>query len=319
MNYRTVSATALLVAGGAFATTGVLAQTIGVGTTKAGANKAISAAISKVVSDHSGLQMRPQAFGGGQQYFPIVDSGKLDFGVSNLMMLKMSLGGTSLFKGRKSRNLVLAATLMPFRFGFAVLDSSPIKRVEQLKGKRVGAGFNPQPLARILHEGALANAGLTYKDVTAIPSSGWRDHWNQFMQGKLDGICLALGTAKGKEIEAKLGKLRYLSLNDSPATVAAFRKHVPTAYMTVAGTDANTPGLVGPATVAAYDYSLWTGKHVSSNVVYKVVKAMHENAAELKLASPHWKLFKKNYLAKKQEGVSYHPGAVKYFSEQGLM
>ena len=319
MYFKTVSATALVAAGLAFAAAGASAQTIGVGTTKAGANKAISAAISKVVSDHSGLQMRPQAFGGGQQYFPIVDAGKLDFGVSNLMMLKMSLGGTSLFKGRKSKNLVLAATLMPFRFGFAVLDSSPIKSVEQLKGKRLGAGFNPQPLARILHEGVLANAGLTYKDVNGIPSSGWRDHWNQFMQGKLDGISLALGTAKGKEIEAKLGKLRYLSLNDSPATVAAFRKHIPTAYMTVADADSNTPGLVGPATVGAYDYSLWTGKHVSSDVVYKVVKAMHENAGQLKSASPHWKLFKKNYLAKKQQGVTYHPGAVKYFREQGLM
>jgi TRAP transporter TAXI family solute receptor len=319
LKFQIVSATAIVIAGIAFFVFTASAQSIGVGTTKAGANKAISAAIAKVVSDHSGLQMRPQAFGGGQQYFPIVDAGKLDFGVSNLMMLKMSLGGTSLFKGRKSKNLVLAATLMPFRFGFAVLDSSPIKTVEQLKGKRLGAGFNPQPLARILHEGVLANAGLSYKDVTAVPSSGWRDHWNQFMQGKLDGISLALGTAKGKEIEAKLGKLRYLSLNDSPSSVAAFRRHVPTAYMTAAATDSNTPGLVGPATVGAYDYSIWTGKHVSSDVVYKVVKAMYENSDQLKSASPHWKLFKKSHLAKKQKGVTYHPGAVKYFREQGLM
>lgn len=319
MNIRTFGRVAALTAGLALTATQASAQTIGVGTTKSGANKAISAAISKVVSDHSGFQMRPQAFGGGQQYFPIVNAGKLDFGVSNLMMLKMSLGGTSLFKGRKSKNLMLAATLMPFRFGFAVLDSSPIKTVEQLKGKRLGAGFNPQPLARILHEGVLANAGLSYSDVKQVPSSGWRDHWNQFMQGKLDGISLALGTAKGKEIEAKLGKLRYLSLNNSPATVAAFRKHVPTAYVTSAPADKTTPGLVGPATVGAYDYSLWTGKHVSSEVVYKVVKAMHENASELKAASPHWKLFKTPYLAKKQDGVSYHPGAVKYFREKGLM
>ena len=319
MKFQKVSLAVMAMAGLAFSATTASAQTIGVGTTKAGANKAISAAIAKVVSDHSGIQMRPQGFGGGQQYFPIVNAGKLDFGVSNLMMLKMSLSGTSLFKGRKSDNLVLAATLMPFRFGFAVLDSSPIKSVEQLKGKRLGAGFNPQPLARILHEGVLANAGLSYKDVTNVPSSGWRDHWNQFMQGKLDGISLALGTAKGKEIEAKLGKLRYLSLNDSPATVAAFRNHVPTAYMTKAEADANTPGLVGPATVGAYDYSLWTGKHVSNEIVYKVVKAMYEHAGQLKSASPHWKLFRKDYLAKKQEGVSYHPGAVKYFREQGLM
>ena len=318
LKLSTLGTLATLIVGIALTPASAFAQSIGVGTTKAGANKAIAAAIAKVVSDHSGRQMRPQAYGGGQQYFPIVDAGKLDFGVSNLMMLKMSLGGTSLFKGRKSKNLVLAATLMPFRFGFLVLDSSPIRRIEEMKGKRVGAGFNPQPLARILHEGVLANAGLSYKDVVGVPSSGWLDQWNQFMQGKLDGSMLALGTAKGKEIEAKLGKLRYLSLNDDPSSVAALRRHVPTAYMSTAPADPVIAGLVAPTVVAGYDYSLWTGTHVSNDVVYRVVKAMHEHADQLKSASPHWKLFKTPFLAKKQ-GVDYHPGAVKYFREKGLM
>ena len=319
MRLQTLAVVTALAAGLSLAASHASAQTIGIGTTKSGANKAISAAIAKAVSDHSGMQMRPQAFGGGQQYFPIVDAGKLDFGISNLMMLKMSLGGTSLFKGRASKNLLLAATLMPFRFGMVVLNSSSIKRVEDLKGKRLGAGFNPQPLARILHEGVLANAGLSYKNVKNVPSSGWRDHWNQFLQGKLDGVTLALGTAKGKEIEAKLGKLRYLSLNDSPTAVSAFRKHVPTAYMTRAPADKTIPGMIAPATVAAYDYSMWTSKPVSSEVVYKVVKAMHENTNQLKSASTHWKLFRKSYLAKKQQGLNYHPGAVKYYREKGLM
>ena len=318
LKLSTLGMLAMLVVGIALTPASALAQSIGLGTTKAGATKAIAAAIAKVVSDHSGRQMRPQAYGGAQQYFPIVDAGKLDFGVSNLMLLKMSLSGTSVFKGRQSKNLVLAATLMPFRFGFAVLDSSPVRRVEEMKGKRLGAGFNPQPLARILHEGVLANAGISYKDVVSVPSSGWLDQWNQFMQGKLDGIMLALGTAKGKEIEAKLGKLRYLSFNDDPSSVAALRRHVPTAYMTTAEADPAIAGLVGPTVVAAYDYSLWTGTHVSNDVVYQVVKAMHEHADQLKSASPHWKLFKTPYLAKKQ-GVGYHPGAVKYFREKGLM
>lgn len=303
----------------ALAATGAYAQTVGVGTTKSGANKAISAAIAKVVSDHSGMQMRTQAFGGGQQYFPIVDAGKLDFGVSNLMMLKMSLTGTSLFKGRPSKNLVLATTLMPFRFGFVVLKSSPIKRIADFKGKRLGAGFNPQPLARILHEGFLASGGLSYKDVKRVPASGWGDHWNQFMQGKLDGVTLALGTAKGREIEAKMGKLRYISLDTDAASLAALQKHVPTAYLIEAPADPSIPGLGAPAVVGAYDYSLWTGTHVKNETVYKVVKSMHEHTDQLMAASPHWKLFKPDHLAKKQQGVGYHPGAMKYFREKGLM
>ena len=59
-----------------------------------------------------------------------------------------------------------------------------------------------------------------------VVSVDWLDQWNQFMQG-LDGIMLALGTAKGKEIEAKLGKLRYFRhyrrLMAGPAQSASIR------------------------------------------------------------------------------------------------
>ena len=41
--------------------TSAQAQTVGIGTTKGGATAQTSAGIAKIVSTHSGLQMRPQA------------------------------------------------------------------------------------------------------------------------------------------------------------------------------------------------------------------------------------------------------------------
>ena len=63
----------------------VTAQTVGVGTTAKGATSQVSAAIAKVTSQFSGLQMHPTPMAGTQKYIPAVNSGSLEFGVANIM------------------------------------------------------------------------------------------------------------------------------------------------------------------------------------------------------------------------------------------
>ncbi len=60
------------------------AQVIGLGSTKGGATAQVAAAISKVVTTKSDLQMRTQVMGGTQQYIPVVNAGELAFGLSNM-------------------------------------------------------------------------------------------------------------------------------------------------------------------------------------------------------------------------------------------
>ena len=51
------------------------AQTVGIGTTQGGATAQVTAAISKVVSENAGFQMRTQVMGGTQAYIPVVNAG----------------------------------------------------------------------------------------------------------------------------------------------------------------------------------------------------------------------------------------------------
>ena len=93
------------------------AQTVGIGTTKGGATGQVSAGIAKVVSQHGGLQMRPQPMAGTQKYVPAVDDGSLEFGVANIMQTTWSINGTVLSEGHPNANLRMVATLMKFRIG----------------------------------------------------------------------------------------------------------------------------------------------------------------------------------------------------------
>ena len=86
-----------------FAATANAAGVAGIGTTKGGANAVIGATIAKVVSDQSGFQLRPQKMGGTQQYIPVINDNKLEFGLSNVMQYGMAVDGTGLSEGRPTR------------------------------------------------------------------------------------------------------------------------------------------------------------------------------------------------------------------------
>ncbi|NIO06458.1 MAG: hypothetical protein GTO40_00155, partial [Deltaproteobacteria bacterium] len=80
--------------------TSAMAQTVGIGSTKRGYTSQASAAISKIVSQKTDLQMRVQQYGGSSAYVPLVSSGKLEFALANEIEAASAVAGTGIYKGR---------------------------------------------------------------------------------------------------------------------------------------------------------------------------------------------------------------------------
>jgi len=110
------------------------AQTVGIGITKGTALDQMAAALSKTVSSHGNMQMRPQPMGGTQTYIQVVDQGKLEFGIANVMQTYMAVHGTGMSEGHKFNNIRAVATLMAFRNGLVVANNPSIKTAADLKG-----------------------------------------------------------------------------------------------------------------------------------------------------------------------------------------
>lgn len=294
------------------------AQTVGIGTTKGGATAQVSNAISKVVSAHSGMQMRTQVMGGTQKYIPVVNSGELEFGVSNIMQYFMATDGSGLSEGRKHDNLRLAATMMTFRTGAIVAKNSGINTIADLKGKRVPSGFKGAPLFQFLMTAFLANGGLTWDDVQKVPQIGLRQHWNAFKEGKIDVVVAAVGSGPIKDMNAKIkGGVKFISLSAESEAAKATLKIAPKTGLREVKPAKPFVGVLGPTNVVAFDYNLWVNKDVSDDTVYKVVKAMYENEKELKETSPLWRSHSSKTMARDQ-GLEYHPGAIKLYEEVGI-
>ena len=295
------------------------AQQIGIGSTKSSVVAQMTAVISKVVSEHSDLRMRPQTMGGTQQYIPVVNAGKLEFGIGNMYQTAQAYAGVGLSKGHKYDNLRMVATLMPFRTGLLVHNKSDIKTIPDLKGKRVAYGFRAAPLFQNFMEGFLANGGVTFADVQQVPAIGLRQSWEMFMQGKVDAVIAAAGGGPNKEMNAKIdGGIRYLNFDtEGPDAKKALSMLINTYYAEV------KPGNPLPAVrseghLIGYDFALWAGKDVSDDTVMKVVEALHENAKDLQSSSPVWGRWNPGQMAKPQGDVPYHPGAIAYYKKAGL-
>ena len=306
-------------AGIALATT-ASAQTVGIGSTKAGAVAQITATISKAVSEHGGIQMRAQTMGGTQQYIPVINAGELEFGISNITQFHMARTGTGLSEGTKYENLRLVSTMMKFIVSPVVPIKSGITKTSELKGLKTSVGFKGAPLFANLHSGALATADLkSPDDIVAVPQVGLVQHWRAFMAGKVDWVIAAAGSGFVKQMNAKIdGGVRHISFPNTPEALKKMHEFFPKSDWEVIPPRKGLTGVVEPTNFVSYDYMLWTHASLSDDVVYKVTKVMHTQEKQLKEGGPLWRTYQANERLAKPQGHPYHPAAIKYYKEVGL-
>lgn len=305
----------LVAVGALVASTSVAsAQVVSIGTTKGGAVAQIGTAVASVVSSKTDLQMRPQKVSGTQQYVDATDQGVMEFGIANTMQYYMGVTGTGLSKGREHKNLRLVATLVPFVQGIIVAKDSGINSVADLKGKRIPAAYGSSPLFQTFWEAFLANAGLSYKDVTPVPVASLPKSWGAFKEGQVDAVIAAAGSAAVREMNSVVsGGIKYLSIEDTES----LREALPRTKIETVEPKNGFDGVLEPTAMHTYEAVLFANASVPDETVYKVVKALAEGADELRAAGPLLKGFKVEAMGMDQN-MDFHPGAVKYFEEAGL-
>ncbi len=296
-----------------------LAQVVGIGATKGGAIANVSAQIAKEVSARGVVQMRTETMAGTQQYTVAIDQGKLQFGIANSMQLLMAYSGTGLSKGKEYKNLRLVGTMMRFRITLLVANGSDIKKVSDLKGKRVPYGFKSQPLFQLFFTAMLANGGLTWNDVVKVPIIGVPQHWNAMKQGKVDVVIAQPGAAHTKDLNASVsGGTRFLTMDTDTAAAKTAAQMLPTTYYFKVDPAPAMPSVKAPVHNVAYAFTLFTHRSVDDKTVYEVTKALYDAAAKLKPLNPIWASFEAENMPLKQGDVPFHPGAVKFYKDKGV-
>lgn len=302
-----IAAAATLVASAA------AAQTIGLATTQGGATEQIATAIAKTVSQSTDLQVRPQMLANTSQYIPLVNDGRVEFGIANYPQTFYAIKGEGLSEGQPAPNLKLVATLIPFNVGMMVPSDLGIKTIDGLKGKRVPR-FPADSLGDYIIKASLATAGLTYDDVVSVPTANFPAQFNAFKEGETDLTIATVGAQYTFEFDTILGGVTFLNYEEGDEKV--LEDALPGSFLKPAG-EYDVPGVSDDTLVFAYDYTLFANADVPNEVVAKVAKALYEGKASLQETGPIWKEYDPTKIGK--AGVlEYHPGAIEFYKSVGI-
>jgi TRAP transporter TAXI family solute receptor len=294
------------------------AQTISIVTIPTGTfSHSASVAMAKVIAEQTKLRtvVQPQA----QAAVVPVAAGTAEFGVGNSFDTTFYATGTGDYEGGpKHGNLRIVASMLPYRVAMHVRADSPIKTIADLKGKRVGAGFNAQKTIGRIIEAHLANAGLTYKDVEGVLTPNVSRAADDFIAGKTDVLFFAIGSAQVKQAAATVGGLRVLPIDDSPAALERMQKVLPGSYVLNMKPTPGIEGITQPTDIIAFDMVLFSNDSVADDIVYRVTKALHGGKQDMMGTFKPFAVFQPDKMAKPVKDVAFHSGALKFYREIGL-
>jgi TRAP transporter TAXI family solute receptor len=294
-----------------------------IGTNPAGtAFYAVSAGLAKVISGAGPMQSIVQPYTGSSTFLPLLDSGELDFGIVNAVEMnvgyqgpaKLKISGKNPLPHVPNTRLIMRGS--PLSVSLVVRKDSPIKTVNDIKGKRV-TGEYPANIAIWYHVYTeLTNAGLTWDDVKVVPVPAVNDGVDALIQGRADVSNHAIGVAKIKEADAAVG-VRFLSLDCSAQGDARVRNAVPGYYLITLKAGSST-GIVGDTCVLAYDIYMVGHKGLSNEVVTHSLKAIWDNIDKLPPLNPQFQEWTRERAASADVTIPYHPAALQFFKEKNL-
>ncbi len=273
------------------------AQTYGLATMAPGtlAHTAASA-IAKVLKEKAGLNTLVQPTAGESVLIPMVAKGEIDFGVANMLEVVDGIE-----TGRLQNDLRVIGSIYVLRIGFFSRKDSGIVTVADLKGKLA----------------MLATAGLTLADVKPVMVPNVIRGADDFLAGANDTFMFSFGGPKVREADATVGGVRALTIIDTPQGLEASRKVFPYGYFVEVRPGPVYVGVEKPMKAYSMDYILFTNAKTKDDVVGKIIDTMLKHKPDLVAVAPVLADLTPELIHRKH-GISYHPGALKYFADSNI-
>jgi hypothetical protein len=263
-----------------------------------------------------GLQATAEVTGGSVDNLKLINSGQSELAFVMADAALDALNGEDKFKGSK----VPVRTLMvlyPNQMHVVTIEGTGIDKLADLKGKRVSTG-SPGSATEVMAFRVIEAAGLD-KD--------------KDMKRERLGVAESVNAIKDRKIDAFfwVGGLPTAAVTDLAATPGVKMKMIDHSEV-VDKMNAKYGKLYAASVIKAGVYPsqdkdnkntvVWNilvaNANMPDEMAYKVVKTMIEKKADLVAVHQEAKSFSLENQIKSNSSIPWHPGAVKYFAEQGV-
>lgn len=275
------------------------------------------AAVSQVWTNNvEGVKCNTQTSTGSFQNVQDVASGEVDVAVATADVVFNGYNGTGKFEDIGALdNIRVIGAVYTSVLSTVTLDSSGLKSLHDLKGKRVAVG----PASSATENAALAAFGVMGIDAsnTKLENLGLGDGADAVGDGILDAACGFAGLPIGGQLNLAATKnIAVLDMDQSEIDEV------------LAGNAAYIQAVIPAGTYTGVDYDAKTfgvkcliivDKDMDADLVYDLCKAMNENSADLAAGNALLKDMTDPSFLCTQMPIPLHEGAEKYYSEIGAM
>ena len=291
-------------------------QFLSVGTAPpGGAFFVVGGAIAQVVSNHTGdmnWEVSAEATKGTQENIRRLAKGELEFALANAAISYFAVRGEGAWKGEQPIRVVM--TLAPNVALFITPQSSSVKKLSDLKGKRVavgpaGAGFE------YFLEPILGAHGVSYQDFSPLHNTQ-AGAVDMLADGSAAAAFLGGAVPTASITRASASQNIFFIPFDDTAKQELFENYpffnavvIPSG--TYRGQDEPFQGM----NVGAMH--LITGANVDAETVYQFTKILYEQRAEVVKTHPAGKAINPKNVVK-DTGTPFHAGSIRYYKEIGI-
>lgn len=277
----------------------------------------LGSGFSKLFQEKMGVKANAQPHAGSSVYLPLMEVGEITLGLNSSLDSGMAWGAVAPYK-KATKKVRSIARVWILPYAYMVKESSGIKTLADLKGKRVVVKFKTNVSLAQANRTILSSAGLGMKDVTPVESGGVVASIGMVVQGRVDAAPIATGMPQLRKAHATVpGGLRIIPIGPK-GTDDFLGKGMAGLYTVKQKNSKRKPFVKSDITIAAFDSYLNAGTQVSNEDAYQMAKAIYDNWKQMQKDYPPLRGTKQSALAPANNPIPYHPGAAKYYKEVGI-
>lgn len=267
--------------------------------------------IAQIISDETGIDVSSLSSNASADNIVDVQEGEAEIAMVQTDVMANAEQGIHAFEGNKVDNVLALGSLYPETIQIVTTDKSDIKSVEDLKGKTVSVGA-PGSGTYINAEQILEVHGMTMDDIDA-ENLDFGESTGGIQDGNIHAAFITAGTPTGA-VEGLSATENVEILPIEQDKIDELIEKYP--YYAPDTIEAGVYGLEEEINTVAVLAMFVITDSLSDDVVYDITAAIYDNTD--KIAHDKGKFITLEN-ALNGIGVDLHPGAERYFEEQGLL
>ncbi|MBI4332625.1 MAG: TAXI family TRAP transporter solute-binding subunit [Chloroflexi bacterium] len=294
-------------------TTPATTRTVSMSTWPAGTTSYVAGlAIGTVLSKYANIKVAVEPNASPLPSYARMQKGEVELVVSSAPFMYGTLTGAfDTPKYAKVRDLFF---IYPSNYSFITRMDTGIKKVEDLKGKKVAAIYPAGPATGALARAILKQYGMDLdRDIVATRYTSVVDMYENLKERRVDAAFgTGIRTSLDEQERSPGGAYVIPMARDK---ILATQKEFP--YVFPDNHPEGFPGAKGDSLSFYFGLGMNSGADVSEDLVYAVTRTVMEHIDEIRPAHAELANFTLANFAK-YPTLPFHDGAIKYYKEKGL-